>query len=400
MSDESYEHLTNKNLPELFLWKIDKEKMKIIEGKISFLVFACEYSPNGKYLAVSGNCEVHIFDAENEDHICTLKDHKSFVNAIAFSQDGKLLASGSSDSSIIIYKLEDFSILTQLKNETFVYCICFSHCSNYIYFNGNCGNLQKLDIYNENLVCQSEIHLNHVEKLKISTTGEYILSASHDSIANLINSYDLSVIRTFDHDGVVRTIDFHPTAKIIALGGNSNTITLWDINDNSPIHCINSDGEVYALQFLSSAILVVMSNDGYITSFNIDNLQPLQSIFCNCDSLLFSCAISPNKTKVCCGRCANNTLKVYPINSPYSPSFQSELIEFSKKGDYSLFTTYFKDLTSSFIRKLVNMGLNVNYEQYGMIIDDCWDLVTLNKNNGGNIYEFFDERTNNSDNDD
>ena len=64
------------------------------------------YSPDGTII-VSGSSDdtVRLWDARTGEHMTVLTGHRSFVKSVAFSPDGATLATGSMDSTIFLWKL-------------------------------------------------------------------------------------------------------------------------------------------------------------------------------------------------------------------------------------------------------------------------------------------------------
>eukprot|EP00792_Barthelona_sp_PAP020_P013754 TRINITY_DN9271_c0_g1_i1.p1 TRINITY_DN9271_c0_g1~~TRINITY_DN9271_c0_g1_i1.p1 ORF type:complete len:331 (+),score=60.55 TRINITY_DN9271_c0_g1_i1:154-1146(+) len=320
--------ITEEHIEDELLWKLDESNVCEIADLLSDglynYMFDCSYSPNGKYLVVGcyDGC-VHIIDTENYNLIYSLKNHSAAICSICFSQDGLMLATSSIDKTILIYNLPDFSVFTRLSNNAFIFGVCFSHCENYIYCSDDNGNLKKFKISSRTIVLQAKLHDEGIWRFKLSGCGKYILTGSIDNTAKLIDANNFFVLNTFQHDDCIYAVDFHPSKGIIAVGDISNKVKLWNIDNGLLIHTIDMKSEVRALQFLNSVVLLVMSADGFITSIDWVNLQQIQKIHCGCDNVFYSFAISPDMTQLACGRCTNNTIKVYSIlHSCEHPSFE------------------------------------------------------------------------------
>jgi RNA polymerase sigma factor (sigma-70 family) len=65
------------------------------------------YSPDGRYLAVGGERKVHVLDATTGEVIREFTGHHRDVTSLAFAPDGKSLASGSADTTILIWKIDE-----------------------------------------------------------------------------------------------------------------------------------------------------------------------------------------------------------------------------------------------------------------------------------------------------
>jgi WD40 repeat protein len=65
------------------------------------------YSPDGKLLAVAGSFGIWLYDAHALDEVGLLQGHAYGVPCIAFSSDGKLLASSGWDETIRLWDVQE-----------------------------------------------------------------------------------------------------------------------------------------------------------------------------------------------------------------------------------------------------------------------------------------------------
>ena len=64
------------------------------------------FSPDDRMLATTAGNEINLFDSHSGTLIRTLAKHEAAVNAVAFSSNGRLLASGSDDRTAIIWEID------------------------------------------------------------------------------------------------------------------------------------------------------------------------------------------------------------------------------------------------------------------------------------------------------
>jgi WD40 repeat protein len=86
------------------------------------------YSPDGKLLATcSYDRQIKLWDTNTWDSPRTLREHSDSVYSVAFSPDGKLLASGAADRAVKVYEAATGKLLYTLGEPTdWVYAVAFS----------------------------------------------------------------------------------------------------------------------------------------------------------------------------------------------------------------------------------------------------------------------------------
>ena len=95
-------YLPNSFAQNVSQWHLpDGAKVRIGKGGINDI----QYSPEGTRLAVASDIGIWIYDANTGKELALLTGHTYKVSSVAFSPDGKTLASGSQNGTIYLWDI-------------------------------------------------------------------------------------------------------------------------------------------------------------------------------------------------------------------------------------------------------------------------------------------------------
>jgi len=131
---------------------VSNEKKQSRKGRASTLSHmaasqcsrAVIYKDDGCLVVAANDGRVHIWDNISASAPCkTLEDSAEWIQTMAFSPDGSMLAVGSHDNNSYIYNTSDWSLKGKLDKHT-SYIIALDFCAQSKYMRSNCGGYELL----------------------------------------------------------------------------------------------------------------------------------------------------------------------------------------------------------------------------------------------------------------
>lgn len=162
------------------------------------------------------------------------KGHTQMVYHVAFSPDGKTLATASFDSTVKLWDFAAGKEIAILKGHTAaVYVVAFSPDGAMIATAGQGGEKDSpIRIWDKDGKFQRELkgHAGIVDALAFSPDSVTLASAGTDKSVRLWNPKDGKEIKNLGaHKESVYTIAFSPNGQLLASGSNDTTIKVWDV---------------------------------------------------------------------------------------------------------------------------------------------------------------------------
>lgn len=230
-------------------------------------VYSLAFSPKGKVLASgSRDSTIKLWSLSTGQLLQTLQGHSTWVNAVAFDRTGQVLASGSGDKTIKLWSIGTGRQIQTISG--------YSHSVDSLDFNVN-GRILACAGDGKTVTARSTKtgkvlqvlagHEGYVNCVAFSPTGNIAASASCDRTARLWNVKTGQLLHVFvGHEGWLNAVVFSPDGELLATGSVDRAIALWSVRSGNLLQKFSGHlSKVYSLAFSpDSQWLVSGGGDG------------------------------------------------------------------------------------------------------------------------------------------
>jgi WD40 repeat protein len=284
------------------------------------------FSPDGKTLASgSSDSTVILWEATTGKRIgqpLSVSGNTSAVNSVAFSPDGKTLAAGRSDSTVILWDVASGKPIRQpLSGHTYgVFSIAFSPDGKTLASGGGDHTVILWDVATGKRIGQPLTgHTNWVNSVTFSPDGKTLASGSWD---NTIILWDVETGKPIGqplsgHTDVVASVAFSPDGKTLASGSWDNTIILWDVESDKPIGqpLTGHTHGVTSVDFSPDGkTLVSGSNDHTVILWDVATGKPVDQPFTGHTDVVAGVAFSPDGKTLASGS-GDSTIIIWKVST-------------------------------------------------------------------------------------
>ncbi len=232
-------------------------------------VDAVAWSPDGRYIA-SGSWDdtVQVWDAKTGALLFSYRQN-GIVDAVAWSPDGRYIASGSWDDTVQVWDvLTQHLVRIYTGHSDFVTALAWSPDSQYIasgswddtlqVWNAQTGALDFKYIYNAPELPEE------INAVAWSPNGKYIAVGGKDEYVHILNAQTGIPLNAYWQQSVVNAVAWSPDSTTVASGDRAGLVQVWQATTGKPLLTYKGHSD--------QVFAVAWSPDGrYIASGSVDH---------------------------------------------------------------------------------------------------------------------------------
>ena len=210
------------------------------------------FSPDGRTLAAgtckqNGVAEIVLWRVADNKMLRSFGGHTGTINSIAISPNGDILASGSEDKTMRLWRIEDGKLIATLKHEEKVPSVAFTPDGNTIAscsWEAGIGCIRFRELARRKIIAQIEVDVD--PEIEFPELRQIVLSSDDSLVACVVSTTIYLLGRKdgklvhrlkgpkkqgffFTTDVEVNCIAFSPDGMQIAAGSDDKMIRLWSL---------------------------------------------------------------------------------------------------------------------------------------------------------------------------
>jgi WD40 repeat protein len=297
----------------------DMDTYKVIDTLDEFVeARSIDFSPDGKLLAAGYSDDfgrknyIKVWDIKSRQTVLTINAHKDILRCVAFSPNGKMIATCAEDSTARIWELETGNQLFGVNHTNKIFGIAFSPDGTWF---ATASKDRSARIWNSTTGKGEGILNGHTDKIWTISCSKNGMQLATGSFDNTIRIWNLEkrnfATDLFGHRWSVNKIDYSPDGNFIASGSSDGTVKIWDVRNGKNILTSNQKHTVTDLSYsqdgkslaiVTSSYEEVFANNkfGHSTAINKDttakildlgekrNISKISALVNNANSIVFS----------------------------------------------------------------------------------------------------------------
>jgi WD40 repeat protein len=294
----------------LKFWTLPPVASKTLGAAHADAAAALALSSDGNSL-ICGSAEnsVRLVNATNDQLIREFKGAGAAVEAVALAPNGALIAAGTADKRLLIWKVQDGQLLANVSAPSAT--LAFHPGSNQLLTGGGDGMLKLWAV--PPVPERTLAHPDAVRVAVVSADGKRLFSGGSDKI---VRAWNLADARMPDrqysgHTAAVNAVALSADGKALASAGDDETIRFWNQSNGQQTALVGAHaGPVTSLTFHNGGQLLSASADGSVKLWQ----QPSGGKLLAHPGKVTCAVLSPDGSRLLTG-CSDKQVRLWNLNN-------------------------------------------------------------------------------------
>ena len=233
------------DLQEMQLMSVNLEGTQLTNTRFAHNLdyyFSLSIDPTGRYLAAGGgDGSIALWNFPDMTFVCLAPGYGNWINKLAFSADGQLLATAGFDGTIRILQVPsrldsalELESVTTLEHTGPVSSVDFSPDGSTLV---SVGHDSQICFWDSNTWKQKKVlykATGPIGAVAFSPNGKTLATGSFDGHVRLYNLDKFNLIKSTDkhgndkYSGIIWSLKFHPEGHTLFTGSHDQTVKSWD----------------------------------------------------------------------------------------------------------------------------------------------------------------------------
>jgi WD40 repeat protein len=279
-------------------------------------IMSVAFSPNGKLLATGdADGQTYLWQVEDGKLLFACVGHSGWVRSVAFSPDGQTLASGSEDQTVKLWDVHNGECLKTLQGHSGrVRAVAFSPDGQTLASGSEDQTVKLWNVPDGKYLKTLQGNSSWIWSVVFSPDGQTLATSSEERV-KLWDVHNGECLKTLQgHTGWVQSVVFSPDGQTLASGSSDQTVKLWDVHNGECVKTLQGHSSLIRTVAFSpdGQTLASGSEDQTVKLWDVRDGKCLKTLQGH-SSIVRSVAFSADSQTLASG-CEDQTMKLWNVH--------------------------------------------------------------------------------------